>query len=45
MSTWVIKFAISQFHIIYVTFHSIAMFIQKHGSATPWIIKLAFMQI
>ena len=41
-STWVIKFSVSQFHTCNLSF---AMFIQKHGSATLWIIKLAFMQI
>ena len=41
-SIWVIKFSISQFHICNLSF---AMFIQKHDSATPWIVKLAFMQI
>ena len=42
MSIWVIKFSISQFHICNLSF---AMFIRKHDSATPWIVKLSFMQI
>ena len=44
-SIWVIKFSISQFHIIYICHLSFTMFIRKHASATLWIIKLAFMQI